>query len=151
MNIKCLSLYDITQTNISFRKRSNEIVREDERTARGQQSNLETIFQIINMRSQPENISEITRQQVAIKNMSDYRFGYTFTREYHKIKTVNIWSFTFSVEHVDVFNNGLSELGYLLSDCDRVPMITELEESFKLSPQISISDETRNVYFEIMR
>ncbi len=103
------------------------------------------------MRSQPENISEITRQQVAIKNMSDYGFGYTFTREYHKIKLVNIWSFTFSVEHVDVFNNGLSELGYLLSDCDRVPMITELEESFKLSPQISISDETRNVYFEIMR
>jgi hypothetical protein len=151
MNIKCLSLYDITQTNISFRKRSNEIVREDERTSRGQQSNLETIFQIINMRSQPENISEITRQQVAIKNMTDYRFGYTFSRDYHKIKLVNIWTFTFSVEHVDVFNNGLDELGYLLSDCDRVPMIIELEETFKLSPQISISDETKNVYFEIMR
>lgn len=151
MNIKCLSLYDITQTNMSFRKRTNEIVREDERTSRGQQSNLETILQIINMRSQPENISQITRQQVDIKNMSNYKFGYTLSDEYHSVDTVNIWTFTFSVEHVDVFNNGIDELGYLLSDCDRVPMITDLLESFKLSNQISISDETRNVYFEIMR
>jgi hypothetical protein len=151
MNIKCLSLYDITQTNMSFRKRTNEIVREDERTSRGQQSNLETILQIINMRSQPENISQITRQQVDVKNMSDYKFGYTLSDEYHSVDTVNIWTFTFSVEHVDVFNNGIDELGYLLSDCDRVPMITDLLESFKLSNQISISDETRNVYFEIMR
>ena len=151
MNIKCLSLYDITQTNMSFRKRTNEIVREDERTSRGQQSNLETILQIINMRSQPENISQITRQQVDVKNMSNYKFGYTLSDEYHSVDTVNIWTFTFSVEHVDVFNNGIDELGYLLSDCDRVPMITDLLESFKLSNQISISDETRNVYFEIMR
>jgi hypothetical protein len=136
---------------MSFRKRTNEIVREDERTSRGQQSNLETILQIINMRSQPENISQITRQQVDIKNMSNYKFGYTLSDEYHSVDTVNIWTFTFSVEHVDVFNNGIDELGYLLSDCDRVPMITDLLESFKLSNQISISDETRNVYFEIMR
>jgi hypothetical protein len=136
---------------MSFRKRTNEIVREDERTSRGQQSNLETILQIINMRSQPENISQITRQQVDVKNMSDYKFGYTLSDEYHSVDTVNIWTFTFSVEHVDVFNNGIDELGYLLSDCDRVPMITDLLESFKLSNQISISDETRNVYFEIMR
>lgn len=151
MNIKCLSLYDITQTNMSFRKRTNEIVREDERTSRGQQSNLETILQIINMRSQPENISPITRQQIDIKNMSNYKFGYTLSDEYHSVENVNIWTFTFSVEHVDVFNNGIDELGYLLSDCDQVPMITDLLESFKLSNQISISDETRNVYFEIMR
>jgi hypothetical protein len=136
---------------MSFRKRTNEIVREDERTSRGQQSNLETILQIINMRSQPENISQITRQQVDVKNMSNYKFGYTLSDEYHSVDTVNIWTFTFSVEHVDVFNNGIDELGYLLSDCDRVPMITDLLESFKLSNQISISDETRNVYFEIMR
>lgn len=151
MNIKCLSLYDITQTNISFRKRSNEIVRDDERRARAQQSNLETILQIINMRSQPENISEISRHVVSIDDIDKFNFGYTYTGQYHEINHVTIWSFTFSVSHVDVFNNGLDELGYLLTDSDQVPMITGLDESFALSRQISISEETRNVYFEIVK
>ena len=151
MNIKCLSLYDITQTNISFRKRSNEIIRDDERRARAQQSNLETILQIINMRSQPENISEIIRHRVDINDIGNYNFGYTYTGQYHDINQIAVWSFTFSVSHVDVFNNGLDELGYLLTDSDQVPMITGLDESFTLSRQISISDETRNVYFEIIK
>ena len=45
MRIKCYTLYDITQTNVNFRKKNTEIVPADEMKKRSQQSNFETILQ----------------------------------------------------------------------------------------------------------
>lgn len=150
MNIKCYTLYDITRTNINFRKRQTERVDANERKQRSQQSNLETILQIINMRSQPENLGDITIKKTPAVEMNKYNFGYLYDSEYHDVSEISIWSFTFSVEHPDVFNNGVDSLGNLLNDCDQVPMITQLDESLKLSNQIDISTELRNIYFEII-
>lgn len=151
MNIKCYTLYDITRTNVN-RKKFTDSVSKEELRQRNQQSNLETIFQIINMRSQPENISEIKKLTVKCKNIIDnYDFGYLYTKNIGVNKMFNIWTFTFSIEHPDVFNNGREELGNLISDCDQVPMIIELDESFKLSRQLNISTELRNIYFEIIK
>ena len=152
MRIKCYTLYDITQTNVNFRKKNTEIVPADEMKKRSQQSNFETILQIINMRSQPEEISESELTVINIDDLKDFNFGYLYEKSYNKtIKKINVWSFTFSVDHADVFNNGINDLGSLSDDCNQVPMILRLEETFKLSNQMTISDEQRNIYFEILK
>lgn len=152
MRIKCYTLYDITQTNVNFRKKNTEIVPVDELKKRRQQSNFETILQIINMRSQPEEISESQPIEIIIDDIVKYKFGYLYEKSYNKkLKSVNIWSFTFSVDHADVFNNGIDDLGNLSDDCDQVPMMINLEESFKLSNQMNVTDEQRNIYFEVLR
>lgn len=122
-----------------------------EQKARNQQSNLETILQIINMRSQPENISDSECIEVKTADMAKYNFGYIFSKKYLKQPTIKVWSFTFAIEHPDVFNNGRDELGNLLDDCDQVPMITNLDETVKLSSQLNLTDESRNIYFEMFR
>ena len=152
MRIKCYTLYDITQTNVNFRKKNTEIVPVDEMKKRSQQSNFETILQIINMRSQPEEISESELTVINIDDLKDFNFGYLYEKSYNKtINKINVWSFTFSVDHADVFNNGINDLGSLSDDCNQVPMILRLEETFKLSNQMTISDEQRNIYFEILK
>jgi hypothetical protein len=152
MRIKCYTLYDITQTNVNFRKKNTEIVPADEMKKRSQQSNFETILQIINMRSQPEEISESELTVINIDDLKDFNFGYLYEKSYNKtISKINVWSFTFSVDHADVFNNGINDLGSLSDDCNQVPMILRLEETFKLSNQMTISDEQRNIYFEILK
>lgn len=152
MRIKCYTLYDITQTNVNFRKKNTEIVPADEMKKRSQQSNFETILQIINMRSQPEEISESELTVINIDDLKDFNFGYLYEKSYNKtIKKINVWSFTFSVDHADVFNNGINDLGSLSDDCNQVPMILKLEETFKLSNQMTISDEQRNIYFEVLK
>lgn len=152
MRIKCYTLYDITQTNVNFRKKNTEIVPADEMKKRSQQSNFETILQIINMRSQPEEISESELTVINIDDLKDFNFGYLYEKSYNKtINKINVWSFTFSVDHADVFNNGINDLGSLSDDCNQVPMILRLEETFKLSNQMNISDEQRNIYFEILK
>ena len=152
MRIKCYTLYDITQTNVNFRKKNTEIVPADEMKKRSQQSNFETILQIINMRSQPEEISESELTVINIDDLKDFNFGYLYEKSYNKtINKINIWSFTFSVDHADVFNNGINDLGSLSDDCNQVPMILKLEETFKLSNQMNISDEQRDIYFEILK
>jgi hypothetical protein len=152
MRIKCYTLYDITQTNVNFRKKNTEIVPADEMKKRSQQSNFETILQIINMRSQPEEISNSELTVINIDDLKDFNFGYLYEKSYNKtIKKINVWSFTFSVDHADVFNNGINDLGSLSDDCNQVPMILKLEETFKLSNQMNISDEQRNIYFEILK
>jgi hypothetical protein len=152
MRIKCYTLYDITQTNVNFRKKNTEIVPADEIKKRSQQSNFETILQIINMRSQPEEISESELTVINIDDLKDFNFGYLYEKSYNKtINKIKVWSFTFSVDHADVFNNGINDLGSLSDDCNQVPMILRLEETFKLSNQMNISDEQRNIYFEILK
>ena len=94
MRIKCYTLYDITQTNVNFRKKNTEIVPADEMKKRSQQSNFETILQIINMRSQPEEISESELTVINIDDLKDFNFGYLYEKSYNKtINKINIWCF----------------------------------------------------------
>ena len=151
MNIKCYTLYDITKSNITFRKKFVEIVSTDERKSRSQQSNFETILQIINMRSQPENISEVEHIEIDTSDMEEYKFGYLYRKETIKDNKISVWKFMFSIDHPDVFHNGIEELGYLLTDCEQVPMITGLDETFKLSNQMNVTAEMKNIYFEIVK
>ena len=55
-------------------------------------------------------------------------------------------SFEFTVGHRSVFDDGISELGALYSDCNGVPMIKCGTEFDKISNTLDITDELKNPY-----
>lgn len=148
MKIRCYTLYDITQTNVNSRRQQLETTVDPTafNKQRNQQSNLETLLQIIGMRSQPEDVSQSVK--TTVKLTKNDMWGYVYAKS--KTKTVTVWSFDFEVSHASVFNNGIDELGNLIQDCADVPMITDLDESIKLPNQIQTNDELRNIYFEVI-
>lgn len=148
MKIVCYTLFDVTKTGINFRNRFDTKTDPTLLKQRNQQSNFETILQVVGMRSQPENISDSEILSVKIDELSKYNFGYLYSKKYLKnVKTITLWKFTFEVDRVAVFDNGITELGYLLQDCEGVPMIINLEETVKLSNHLNTLDENRNINF----
>lgn len=150
MKIICHTLFDITKTDVNFRSRydTSSSISGDLVKQRNQRSNFETILQIIAMRSQPENITTVTKIDLDVKDLDQYDFGYVYSKKYLKnVKSVAVWTFEFDIDRVAVFDNGISELGYLFEDCQDVPMILNLDETVKLSPHLDVSDESRNIRF----
>jgi hypothetical protein len=144
MRIRCATLFDITKTDIGRRQFATVEDNIKYNKERNQQINFETILQIISMRCQPEQITVPIKTKHVI---TETRWGYVYCKYKQKIPQ---WEFTFVVEQKDVFFNGINELGNLYSDADGVPMILRLEEWDKLSPQINISNELKNIHFEVL-
>lgn len=139
--IRVTTLFDITRTNVRFRRYGGSV---DSHTdiQRGQQSNFETILQIIGMRCQPEDISDPEKKMVNSRNSINWGTSYS--------NRVNfpVWSFEFTISHDEVYTNEDGKLGKLLQDCDGIPMITGLEESPMLVNVISVTPTHKNIYFE---
>jgi len=149
MRIICHTLYDITKTGVNSRKSTIGVDVAELERQRSQQSNFETILQIISMRSQPEDITEPVKRQY---QLVDVDWGYLYEKQMQsdaKKNPIHVWSFSFTVNHAAVFNNGIDELGNLNNDCHGVPIITRLEEWSRLSNMLSTNDELRNIYFRI--
>lgn len=145
MRIRCVTLFDITKTDVNSRRPSNGL--EDSvnyNKRRNQQINFETILQIINMRSQPEDIT------TPVKILETLKSSTVWGTSYKAKESIPCWAFMFTITHSGVFNDGNSELGSLLKDCDGVPMITKLDEWPKLESKLSISDEHKNIHFELI-
>ena len=64
---------------------------------------------------------------------------------------IPVWRFTFTVDSVAVFDDGVSQVGNLFKDSEGIPMIKNLEESSKIQSTINSSTEFRNIYFEVLR
>lgn len=142
MKIRCITLFDITKTNVSQRRRDLELnLFNDHKKARNQQSNFETILQIISLRSQPEDITEPVKQKIT-PNL--WGKNYNFKKTSH-----NEWTFTFTINHSSVFKDLNDDLGKLKKDCDGVPMILELEEYPHVFKSLNISDNYKNIHFEL--
>jgi hypothetical protein len=151
MKITCYTLFDVTRTGINFRNRFDTSTSPELAKQRNQQSNFETILQVISMRSQPENITDSVRVDVKIEDLNQFDFGYLYTKKYLKnTPTISVWSFDVEIEQIAVFNNGITELGFLLADCENVPMIINLDEQVKLSNHLDTTDENRNIQFCIV-
>ena len=136
-------MFDITKTDVSNRRQvmdeHNQLIASKQRS---QQSNFETVLQIISMRSQPEDISNPVKQNIKIEQ------GSIWGNRYCK-SLCPCWTFTFTVQHSSVFNDGTDELGNLLTDCENVPMIVSLEEAENLNNILSINGHSKNIHFEI--
>lgn len=138
MKIKCMTLFDITKTGVSNRRHNLTNSAEDHKK-RNQQSNFETLLQIISLRCQPENISDPVVTETS-KNV----WGTSY-----KAKKVRTWSFTFTVDVASIYKFDGDDIGHLKSDCMGVPMILGLDESPGLEPILSYNRETKNIHFEI--
>ena len=95
------------------------------------------------MRAQPEDITDSEKIMESAKNA---KWGTSI----HKEGKIPHWRFKFIVSYPEVFNDGENKLGYLLKDCSNVPMVTKLEEWYKLENKLDVTPEGRNIYFELI-
>jgi hypothetical protein len=110
------------------------------------QCNYDTILQAISLRSQPDILQHPQNQPIKFNEFSD--FGFLF--EQQSDEAHNCWNFIFEVQHPSVFDNGISELGALYTDCHGIPMIKTDAIWDKLPDFLDTSDELRNIYFKVL-
>lgn len=140
--LSCYCLFDITPSGVSGRQRA-VLIEDDWLYRRNTQCNFDTVVQAISLRSQPENISVPIKENI---RFDDGRFGFLFEQTDEEYPC---WSFDFDIMHPGVFDNGVTELGFLYSDCDTVPMIKCKTSWNKLPAFLDTTDELRNIYFKV--
>lgn len=145
--IRCYSLFNIKNTGVTSRKlpdnmSDDEIVKW--RKARNSQLNFDTVLQVISIRGQPENLTDVTSEKINFEIFN--KFGFLFEHE----EDQECYRFDFSVNYSDVFDDGIHELGALLSDCNGVPIVKVGDEFDKLPSFLDSSPELRNIFFEVI-
>ena len=143
MKIQCVTLFDITRSGINTRRQEHGIVDEQYQKKRNQQSNFETVLQLVSMRGQPENITD-PEKIMAVPTKSN------FGKLYETKSKIPTWTFFFEINQQDVFTDEDGELGKLAKDCVGIPIITGLDEWSKLGKILDMTDEYRNIYFRVI-
>lgn len=129
-HIKITTKFDITHTNVvrkpkqeTFPIKANGCLfktNDEWVKARKQQSNWETLMQIVSLRTQPLNIKSYKKD--------------------------NEWVLEFDIEFDEVFTKDGDDLKLLKDDCENVPMIVGLNEDRGLRPIILVGE---NMFLEI--
>jgi hypothetical protein len=144
-HITAYCLFDITQTGVIHRVKPDE--GQDAvlwKKNRNTQCNFDTLLQVISLRSQPEILAYPVREDIRFDTFEN--FGFLFEQQEDELYPC--WKFDFNIQHPSVFDDGVSELGGLYRDCDRVPMILCGTEWDKLPAFLDASPELRNIYFD---
>ena len=145
--ITCYTLFDIAQTGVINRNKPSADEDPDQwRYKRNVQCNFDTILQAISLRSQPDVVRLPQKKKIKFQEFTN--FGFLF--EQSETTEQNCWSFDFDVQHPSVFQDGMTELGALYTDCQGVPMIKVGTEWEKLPDFLDATDELRNIYFEVI-
>lgn len=145
--IQCYTLFDITKTGVRQRSKIPENMQtESFIVQRNTQVNLDTILQVIGLRSQPEAISDPLKKTIDINTESN-RFGFFYKIGVEK---TFVWSFQFNVQHESVFDDGYDVFGHLYNDCHNIPMIKSNNTHEKLINLLDTSPEFCNIYFEFV-
>lgn len=140
--IRCFTVFDITKTNVSSRRPPSDSTPENLRIwqqKRDTQCNFDTVIQLVSLRAQPEDISE--PKKLNTDSTPFDKFGTEINKS-----SLDYWTFSFTINHAGVFDDGITPLGLLYSDCQGVPMIAE---SMKSTSFIDVTAEQKNIYFEI--
>lgn len=126
------TLIDITPTGIT--DTSDEF-------RRNQQRNWETVQQIISLRTQPTILSTSN----VLDEINKYHFGINYTGKHR------IWTFKFSVEYADIYQEGLDRFGLVKYDFKITPIILGLNETAK--PERALfypKGPWNNIYFKTL-
>lgn len=129
---KLYTLIDITKTN--------EVKNSKATKERYQQSNFETLWQVIQLRIQ----CEITRVPKKIPgDMLDYKFGTSFKGK------KNVWEFVFEVDQDQPFGKNFNGM---YGDFDGVPFINNLDDNAKFPNTVfnCTDDKIKNLYCELV-
>ena len=136
MKIQCRTIFDITptgttghfkQSQLPFADRAGQTITDlnSWNRSRNQQRNVETITQLLQLRTQIFEVS--------VPNESN---GY--------------WSFEFEIESEGVYQQGTDSFGILKQDCEGVPMLVGLNEKYTATPVLSTDGSQQNIWFEII-
>jgi hypothetical protein len=136
MKIQCRTLFDITQTGITGHFKTSQLPFDDRAGqsitdlktwtySRNQQRNLETISQLLQLRTQIFDLSNPVEHN-----------GY--------------WSFEFEVEFEGIYQLNNDDFGVLKQDCEGVPMIVGLAEKYTVTPSLITDGSQQNIWFELI-
>ena len=142
MKIICRTLFDITRTDVTSRRNRIETDTNNQKQ-RLQQSNFDTILQVVSMRIQPEDITYPEKSMISLKNSE-------WGTKYSSKSKIPQWQFEFTVANVDVFNDGITPLGNLQRDCLDIPMVVNLDEWTGLEPNLHMDSLSKNITFEVV-
>lgn len=109
------TLFDITHTGVLAYKAELDNLR-----ARNQQRNWQVVYQLVQLRIQPEII---TTPSAVETNVFLYNFGSRF-KGIHRV-----WHTVFAVSNPTVFEKDNNVTGYLYDDFADIPMIIGLDET----------------------
>lgn len=127
------TLVDITDTNVTDINKSDTI-------EYNQAQNLNLLFQIIGLRTQPIHPKiEILENQ----DLKDYYFSKTYRGKNHKV-----WKLSFYSEHTDCWKKDDDNLYYLKNDIHSIAIVTGLTETAKIKLNIFDCYKKVNIYFK---
>ena len=129
---KLTTLVDVTKTDIVSNGKGTK--------ERYQQSNFEILWQVIQLRVQPELVRVSAEGP---KNLKHFKFGKKFKGK------KNVWEIIFEVEQSQPFGR---EQEALYSDFDRVPFINNLDEDAKFTNSVfnGTDEEDKNLHCELV-
>lgn len=109
-----------------------------------QQQNLNTLLQLISLRSQPINMQV---QVLQAQDLVNFNFG----KLYKGLHTV--WKLTFGSEYSNVYEFNNNPVFFLEKDCDGVGFVPDLKETvdFKSYTFETVDVDTINLYFNTIR
>jgi len=108
--------------------------------ARNQQRNWETVLQILSLRTQPIVLETMTLFEDVTYFKNNFGIGYTGKHR--------VWSWKFSVDYADVYQDNFDHFGLLKSDFKLTPIILGLTETAEPElPLFYTSGPSKNIYF----
>ena len=136
MQIRCRTLFDITQTGTTGHFKPSQVPYSDRvgnkitdlptwNRSRNQQRNFETVLQVLQLRTQLFDVE-----------MPAEDSGY--------------WQFDFSIEFDGVYQLNQDPFGTLKHDCEGVPMLVGLDEKHSLTPMLTTDGSQQNIWFELI-
>ena len=136
MKIQCSTIFDITQTGITGHFKSSQVPFDDRAgsrivdltswtRSRNQQRNLETISQLLQLRTQIFEVST-------------------------PVDVDGYWSFEFSVEFEGIYQQDQDPFGILKQDCEGVPMLLGLNEQHANTTNLITDGSQQNIWFELI-
>lgn len=144
--VECLCLFDITATAINGHQRNIEypyvsktgtVVNNHQELARArnQQRNLDTVLQLIGMRTQ---VFEITDSEITTDIPAEFAWAGT---------DVRVWRFTFEVEPLSQWSIDNDDFWILKNDSDRTPMLMGLTETAQMEPWLVTQGNNVNIIY----
>lgn len=130
----------IAYTLIDITKTGNTNPRSSKVDEYNQQQNLNTLIQLIGLRSQPIHTS-VTKKEA--QDLAQYQFG----NQFNGLHTV--WKFEFIIEHSQVYENNSDPVYFLCQDCDGAAFTPYLTETvnFLTATFETRNPQTLNIYF----
>lgn len=132
MRIKIQTLVDITKTGVRRKDQGDEL-------KLFQQSNFQTLQQIINLRSLIEDNADPS----VVTRTVDGEFGKRIKGEHR------VWTYEFTIPQAEVYEHNNDPIGFLKADFENIPVLGSLTETINKPSTFTVkTGDYTNIKFE---